>query len=65
MKWTGWIVIARASILEGCQTTAGGCAGWTKPPPANDPPALTEREERLARWVISTDRFGRSRGCWK
>lgn len=63
MKWTAWI--ASASTLAGCQTTAGSCAGWKKPPKANDPAGLVEREEPIARYLVATDRFGRDQGCWK
>lgn len=39
--------------------------GWRKPPAANDPVGLVQREEGIARYLVTTDRFGRSQGCWK
>ena len=59
MKWTAWIAIASALILAGCQTSATGCAGWRKPPRANDPAALVQYKEAIARYLVTTDRFDR------
>ena len=45
--------------LGGCQTNATGCAGWRKPPRANDPAALVQYKEAIARYLVTTDRFDR------
>ena len=65
MKLKLLTLISAALLLAGCHTTAKfSCAGWTKPPKANDAARLVETEPAITKWIISTDRFGQKQGCW-
>ncbi|WP_412057449.1 hypothetical protein [Bartonella sp. DGB2] len=52
--------------LAGCQMTpAPLCSGWRPPPRVNKPARLVKDEPNLSRWIVATDRFGRSEKCWE
>ena len=54
-----------AAALQGCQTAASLCGGWTPPPKVNNPVALVQQERTLANWVASTDEHGKKNKCWE
>jgi len=66
MKLKLLTLISAALLLAGCQTNAKfSCAGWTKPPKANNAARLVENEPAITKWMISTDRFGARQKCWE
>lgn len=64
MKCKTLAALIFAFPLAGKRRNAQGCAGFTKPPKASDPAYLAENEEKLSRWIVATDKFGTSAGCW-
>ena len=65
MKWIVPISLISALSLAGCaMTAAANCAGWKKPPKPNDPVSLAVKEEPIARYLVATDRYGKSQRCW-